>query len=58
MKRFVTYLYECERGNKTKNVGFIRVNVRGQEAKMELYLRNILQSYGNKRIQECTLNKI
>lgn len=44
MKRFVTYLYECERGNKTKNVGFIRVNVRGQEAKMELYLRNILRN--------------
>ena len=44
MKRFVTYLYECERGNKTKNVGFIRVNVRGQEASMEVYLRNVLRS--------------
>lgn len=44
MKRFVTYLYECERGNKTKNVGFIRVNVRGQEASMEVYLRNVLRN--------------
>ena len=41
MKRFVTYLYECERGNKTKNVGFIRVNVRGEETTMEVYIRNV-----------------
>lgn len=44
MKRFVTYLYECERGNKSKNVGFIRVNVREKEVRMEVYLRNILRS--------------
>lgn len=42
MKRFVTYLYECERGNKGKNVGFIRVNVRGKESVMEVYIRNLL----------------
>ena len=41
MKRFVTYLYECESGNKSKNVGFIRVNVRGAETTMEVYLRNM-----------------
>ena len=41
MKRFVTYLYECERGNKSKNVGFIRVNVRGEEMSMEVYIRNL-----------------
>jgi hypothetical protein len=41
MKRFVTYLYECERGNKLKNVGFVRVNVRDKETRMELYLRNL-----------------
>jgi len=45
MKRFVTYLYECERGNKTKNVGFIRINVRGGETTMEVYIRNF--SHGN-----------
>ena len=42
MKRFITYLYECERGNKIKNVGFIRVNVRGEETAMEVYIRNLL----------------
>ena len=41
MKRFVTYLYECKRGNKSKNVGFIRVNVRGEETTLEIYLRNV-----------------
>jgi len=45
MKRFVTYLYECERGNKSKNVGFIRVNVRGDKTTMEVYVRNF--SCGN-----------
>ena len=43
MKRFVTYLYECERGNKSKNVGFIRVNIRGEETTMEVYIRNLLR---------------
>lgn len=44
MKRFVTYLYECQKGNKSKNVGFIRVNVRGQETAMEIYLRNVART--------------
>ena len=44
MKRFVTYLYECERGNKTKNVGFIRVNVRGEKTTMEVYIRNLARA--------------
>lgn len=44
MKRFVTYLHECERGNKVKNVGFIRVKVKDQETLMELYIRNFLRS--------------
>ena len=41
MKRFVTYLYECQRGNKLKNVGFIRVNVRGEDVRLEVYIRNL-----------------
>ena len=43
MKRFVTYLYECERGNKSRNVGFIRVNVRGEETSLEIYIRNVIK---------------
>ncbi len=41
MKRFVTYLYECERGNKTRNVGFIRVNVRGEDSMLEIFIKNL-----------------
>lgn len=41
MKRFVTYLYECERGSKSKNVGFARINLREDETNMEVYLRNL-----------------
>ena len=43
MKRFVTYLYECQRGNKSRNAGFIRVNVRGEETTMEVYIRNLVR---------------
>ena len=43
MKRFVTYLYECQRGNKSKNVGFIRVNVRDEKITLEVYLRNLVR---------------
>lgn len=50
MKRFVTYLYEYERGNKSKNVGFIRVNVRGGETTMEIYVRNFLRGNSKGRI--------
>ncbi|MBQ3559280.1 MAG: hypothetical protein IJA07_07205 [Agathobacter sp.] len=41
MKRFVTYLYECERGNRGKNVGFIRMKVQKEDCRMEVYIRNI-----------------
>ena len=41
MKRFVTYLYECEKGTKIRNVGFVRVNVRGKETTMEVCIRNL-----------------
>lgn len=50
MKRFVTYLYECERGNKLKNVGFIRVNVRGSETSLEVYIRNVSRGSGKGKI--------
>ena len=45
MKRFITYLYECEKGNKIKNVGFIRVNIRGEETTLDTYIRS--HSHGN-----------
>ena len=41
MKRFVTYLYEYNRGEKGKNVGFIRVDLRDSEVRIEIHMRNI-----------------
>mgnify|MGYP003309607215 CR=1 FL=1 len=46
MKRFVTYLYECERGDRIRNVGFVRVNVRDNETTMEVYIRNFPRASG------------
>lgn len=43
MKRFITYLYEYERGNKSKNIGFIRINIREEKTEMQLVIRNCLQ---------------
>ena len=43
MRRFVTYLYECANGNKLKNVGFIRVNVKDEKVRMEVFIRNLLR---------------
>uniref|UniRef100_UPI0040575605 DUF6128 domain-containing protein n=1 Tax=Agathobacter sp. TaxID=2021311 RepID=UPI0040575605 len=43
MRRFVTYLYEYDRGNRGKNCGFVRVDVREEEVQMELHMRNCLR---------------
>lgn len=54
MKRFVTYLYECERGDKGKNVGFIRVKIQKEDSRMEVYIRNIPHSKDGGRIYVLT----
>lgn len=41
MKRFITYLYLYEQGQKTINVGFIRVDIRHNKARMEFSVRNL-----------------
>ena len=43
MKGFVTYLYEYERGLKTKNTGFIRVDIRERFVNMEICIRKFLR---------------
>lgn len=44
VKRFITYLYEYERGNKTKNVGFVKVDVRNKKVNMEICIRNVIRT--------------
>lgn len=42
MKRFVTYLYEYENGQKNKNTGFIRVDERNGKVVLQISLRNLI----------------
>lgn len=46
MKRFVTYLYEYKGGQKTKNTGFIRVDIRKDKVNLEVCIKNITHSIG------------
>lgn len=45
MKRFITYLYEYERGYKSKNTGFIRVDERKGNVNMQISVRNLIRSH-------------
>ncbi|MGN1155182.1 MAG: DUF6128 domain-containing protein [Agathobacter sp.] len=44
MKRFITYLYEYEKGQKTKNTGFIRVDERNGKVIFQISVRNFIRS--------------
>lgn len=39
MKRFVTYIYSYENKEKGRNIGFARIEIRGEECRVELHLR-------------------
>lgn len=41
MKRFVTYIYAYEEEKKGSNVGFARIEIRGQDARVEIHLRGV-----------------
>ena len=42
MKRFVTYIYYAyEEEKKGSNVGFARIEIRGQDARIEIHLRGV-----------------
>lgn len=45
MKRFITYLYEYDRGHRLKNTGFIRVDERNGLVKMQICVRNYIRSH-------------
>lgn len=42
MKRFITYLYEYKNGKKIKNVGFLRMDIRGEVVNVELCIKNFM----------------
>lgn len=47
MKRFITYLYVYENGEKGKNAGFIKAETREGNVRLEVHLRNIGRYQGN-----------
>ena len=46
MKRLITYLYNYEGGTKGKGTGFIRVDQRGREIRMEVHVRDAKHMQG------------
>lgn len=46
MKRFVTYIYQYEDKKKGNNVGFARVEIRGEECRIEIHLRGVYTGQG------------
>ena len=46
MKRLITYLYNYESGTKGKGTGFIRVDQRGREIRMEVHVREAKHMQG------------
>lgn len=41
MKRFVTYIYAYEDKKKGSNVGFAKIEIRGEDCRMEIHLRGV-----------------
>lgn len=50
MKRFITYLYEYEQGQKNKNTGFVRVDERNGKVIFQISVRNYISVQGNGEI--------
>jgi hypothetical protein len=50
LKRWITYLYDYESGTKGKATGFIRVDQRGSEIRMEVHVRGAKHMQGNGKL--------
>lgn len=50
MKRFVTYIYAYEQEKKGSNVGFARIEIRGQDARIEIHLRGVYAASATCRV--------
>lgn len=44
MKRFVTYIYAYEEKQKGRNIGFAKIEIRGEECRIEVHLRGLYAS--------------
>lgn len=50
MKRFVTYIYAYEERQKRNNVGFAKIEIRGDDCRLEIHLRGIYSRNGFCRV--------
>lgn len=50
MKRFVTYIYAYEEKQKRNNVGFAKIEIRGEDCRLEIHLRGIYSRNGACRV--------
>ena len=50
MKRFITYIYAYEEEKKGSNVGFARIEIRGQDARIEIHLRGVYAASATCRV--------
>ena len=46
MKRFVTYIYSYEEKKKAGNTGFAKIEIRGDECRLEIHLREVFTKQG------------
>lgn len=50
MKRFVTYIYLYEDGKKGGNAGFAKIEIRGEECRIEIHLRGTYMTHNTCKV--------
>lgn len=50
MKRFVTYIYAYEEKQKAGNTGFAKIEIRGEDCRLEIHLRGAYLSHMNCKV--------
>lgn len=50
MKRFVTYLYQYEGGQREKSAGFIKTDIRDSGCRMEIHIRGLERFQGKAKV--------
>lgn len=50
MKRFITYIYGYENAKKAGNTGFARIELRGEECRLEIHLRSVYAAQTHCRV--------
>ena len=50
MKRFIAYIYGYENAKKAGNTGFARIELRGEECRLEIHLRSVYAAQTHCRV--------